>query len=111
MAKSSIVSRPSRAAYGSRSTSHPSVGSTPNSVRCPCGSRNGDAEKRMPQPLVSSEEKGMPEPPPVVAPTTVTPGKHFITDTKLLAAEKVERLHSTTTGFPHIMRPAGAGSK
>ena len=51
----------------------------------------------------------MPEPPPVVAPTTRTPGMSFMTDTKLLAAEKVERLAMTMTGLPQRMRPAAAG--
>ena len=90
---------------------HPSDGSTPNSVRFPAGSLTGEAENLTPQPLGSSDENGIPDPPPVVDPTMVTPGTYFMIDTKLLAAEKVERLQSTTTGLPQHMRPSGAVSK
>lgn len=65
----------------------PSEGGIPNSVVSPLGSRIGADENRMPHPLGSSEEKGIPEPPPVVAPTILTAGRVRIIETRLFAAE------------------------
>ena len=54
-------------------------GSMPNSICCSMSaSRCGLAEKRTPHPLGSSEEKGRPDPPPVLSPTRVTLGKQRI---------------------------------
>lgn len=108
-AKSRMVSWPVRAEAGSMSTAQPSVGSTPNSVLSRFASSIEQAEKRTDHPQGSSEENGIPEPPPVVAPTTFTPGRSFMIDTKLLAAENVERLARTTTGLPQRIRPTSAG--
>ena len=82
----------------------------PNSVIFFEGSYIGHAEKRMLQPLGSSELNGMPLPPPVVLPIMVTPGMSFIIDTKLLAALNVLRFVSTTTGLRQAMWPAPMGS-
>ena len=111
MAKSRIVSWPSRAASGSRSMAHPGVGSIPNSVVSPLQSSMEQAENRTPQPFGNSELNGMPDPPPVREPTIFTPGMYFMIETKLLAAENVPRDVSTIVGFPHMMRPVSAGSK
>lgn len=69
----------------------------------------GQAEKRMLQPLGSSAENGMPPPPPVREPMRVTLGNDFITDAKLLAALKQERLMSSAIGLCHVIRPCSAG--
>ena len=110
MARLRMASVPVAISCGVMSTAKPSVGSTPNSVVWPWASRMEQAEKRMPQPLGSSELNGMPLPPPVVLPITVTPGMSFIIDTKLLAALNVLRFVSTTTGLRQAMWPAPMGS-
>lgn len=109
-AKSSIVSCPLMISEGSMSIAHPSEGSTPHSVGLPSASSIEQAEKRIPHPFGSSEEKGIPEPPPVVAPISLTLGMSFIMDAKLLAAEYVDLLVRTATGFNQNIDPFGAGS-
>lgn len=69
----------------------------------------GQAEKRIPQPLGSSAENGMPPPPPVREPMSVTLGSDFMMAAKLLAALKQERLISRAMGLCQVMRPASAG--
>ena len=61
------------------------------------------------QPLGSSAENGMPPPPPVREPMSVTFGKDFMIEAKLLAALKHERLMSRAMGLCHVMRPSSAG--
>ena len=110
MALSSIVSMPAAARSLSKSILQPSVGSMPYSVILPLLSRTEHAENLMPQPIGIYDVNGIPEPPPVLSPAIITCGNDFITDTKLFAALNVERFVSTTTGFPHIILPVGAGS-
>ena len=59
-------------------------GSIPNSRCFMSGSYMGDAEKRTDQPLGSSDEKGRPEPPPVLSPMMMAFGISFILPTKSL---------------------------
>lgn len=87
------------------STAHPSVGATPNSVVLPRASRIEHAENLTPHPHGSSELYGIPLPPPVIEPMTVTLGSSFIMETKLFAAENVLLLASITTGLRHMRCP------
>ena len=75
----------------------------PNSVGCFCLSYIGHAEKRTLQPTGNSVEKGIPAPPPVRSPTTVTLGQQRMYFTNSLAALYTARFVSTTTGFCHLM--------
>ena len=102
---------PSSAACGSMSTAHPWDGSTPHSVGSPLASRIEQAENRIPHPFGNSDENGIPDPPPVVAPINFTCGSNFIMDAQLLAAENVERVVSTATGLIQSTEPSGAGLK
>ena len=74
-------------------------GDTPNSMWFMSGSNMGLAEKRTDHPLGNSEEKGSPEPPPVLSPMTMTLGSCFILFTKSLVELYDCRLVSTATGF------------
>ena len=61
-----------------------------------------EAEKRTDQPLGSSDEKGSPEPPPVLSPMRMACGIAFILLAKSLAELKACRLVSTATCFCHL---------
>src|SRR5699024_5421447 len=86
-------------------------GSIPNSRCCIFASYIGLAEKRTDQPLGSSEEKGRPEPPPVLSPMMVTLGSIFILFTKSLVALKERRLVSTTACFCQRTRSSDGSSQ
>ena len=83
-------------------------GSMPNSVWLPSVSVIGQAEKRTDHPRGSSLLKGIPLPPPVRSPMTVTLADARRNMTKALAALKVRRFASTTTGFCHRIPAAGS---
>ena len=59
------------------------------------------------QPLGSSLLIGIPAPPPVLSPTTVTPGQHFMYFTNSLAALYTPRFVKTTVFLCHRMPPDG----
>ena len=61
--------------------------------------------------LGSSEEKGRPEPPPVLSPMMVTLGSIFILFTKSLVALKERRLVSTTACFCQRTRSSDGSSQ
>ena len=75
----------------------------PNSVHCMSLSYIGQALNLTAQPFGSSLLIGMPAPPPVLSPTTVTLGQHFMYFTNSLAALNTSRLVSTTTCLCHRM--------